>query len=201
MFDGKRLLKSVERAERQGITMMFSGDTVYLLTDNWMAVTTWDNPLRHYRELLGHLVEVLGYIPEDETVKVLKAKGEYVTEHVLSEVAAGEIAYFGAHEQEWPLLYTELHWNGSLFQDQSRRIYRCRMAGPHLSGDVSLTDGGKLMTRDRDTDEAVYEIAYRPTYEAPERERELWEHLESVWWVDWKGDCIDDWEQEEMQNL
>lgn len=199
MFDAKRLLKSVERAEKRGITMTISGNAVYLVTDSWLAMTTWDNILRYYRELLGHLVEVLGRIPADETVKVLRAKGDYVVEAVMQEVAAGDIAFMAEHGKEWPLQNTGLYWRGSMYQDQSKRIYRCQVQGPHLDGDVFLTDGKKLMTRDWDTDEAVFEIAYRPTYEAPERELQLWEHLESVWWVDWKGDCIDDWEQEEME--
>lgn len=48
--------------------------------------------------------------------------------------------------------------------------------------------------------EAVYEIAYRPEFEGGDRERELWKHLESVWWAEWAEDTIDDWEQEEIDD-
>ena len=199
MFDEKRLLKSVQTAEKGGITMSFSGENVYLVGQSWMAVTTWRRIREEYRGLLGHIVEVLGYFPENETVNVRKEKGKYMLSPVLAEVAAGEIAFFCEREREWPVQFTGLHWNGTLVQDQAGRIYRCALRGPHLPGDPQLTDGRKLVTRDLDADEAVFEIAYRAGEDSTDREKELWDHLESVRWTRWDGDGAEEWEQTEIE--
>lgn len=74
MFDEKRLMRAVTSAEKGGIMMMFSGSGVYLVAENWMAQTTMDAVREHYRGLLGHLAEVLEYIPENEAVKILREK-------------------------------------------------------------------------------------------------------------------------------
>ena len=185
MFDEKRLLKAVQTAEKGGLAMTFSGESVYIRATSWMAVTTWERIKEDYRALLGHIVEVLGRIPENESLKITKGKGGYDVQPELPEVAAGEIAFYAETDREWPVKHTGLYWSGALLQDRTGRIWRCVGRGPHLAGEPALTDGCKAVTRDLDIDEAVYEIAYRAREDSPERERELWKHLESVMWTDW----------------
>ena len=192
MFEERRLVKAVQTAEKGGVALTFSGESVYIRATSWMAVTTWERIKEDYRALLGHIVEVLGYIPENESLRILKEKGAYAVQPELPEVAAGEIAFFLEEDREWPVKPTGLYWSGALLQDRTGRIWRCGMRGPHLAGDPALTDGCKAVTRDRDTDEAVFEIAYRAREDSPEKERELWAHLESVMWTAWPDDRTED---------
>lgn len=192
MFNEKLLLQAVKAAEKGGLALTVSGDSVYLRAQTWMAVTTWRQIREHYRALLGHIAEATGYVPKDENLTVWREKGGYTVSAVVPEVAAGEIAFFCEYDREWPVQYTGLRWDCALVQDRTGRIWRCGMRAPHLAGDLGMTDGGKVISRDEDTGEAVYEIAYRAREDSPERERNLWQHLESVAWCRWTGEDPDE---------
>ena len=186
MFDSKRLLKIIEREERSGIVLIFDEIMFSVLADRWLAETTRGRLLDEYREVLGHIVEVLGYIPESEVVKVTKIKGEYVIEHPMPEVITVDVCRYKLYERDEPVQYTGLSYGGPLWQTADGTIRRCSAAGPDPGGRPVLTDREIMASFDRDNGEAAYYSTFRPREDiSDERTLELWAHLESVQWNEW----------------
>lgn len=187
MFDGKRLLKILQREEKSGIILIFSETEMIMLTDGWMAVTTRENLLKEYREVLGHIVEVLGYIPEAECVSILKTKGDYCIEHPLPEVIAENVSAFRVFTDCRPVQYTGLSYGGPLLQDGLGEIRRCLAVGPNPGGKPVLTDSDIVVFKDVSAGEEAYYTSFRPREDiSSQRKIELWAHLESVSWNVWE---------------
>lgn len=187
MFDERRLLKSIEQEEKGGVTLIFDEITFTVIGHRWIAETLRGRLMNSYRSVLGHLVEILGYIPENEILTIRKAKGQYTVENIMPEVAAEIVAGYELHETERPVQNTGLSYGGTLWQDGMRTIHRCSVAGPYPGGDAVLTEKDVLIFRDVSNREAAYYSAYRPRPDtASEREMELWRHLESVDWNRWE---------------
>ena len=187
MFDSRRLLKIIEREEKTGITLVFDDLKMHMLTEGWLAGTTRDHLMTDYREVLGHIVEVLGYIPDREIVSILKSRGVYVIQHPLPETVSESMAFFMRREREEPVQFTGLHYGGSLFQTADGVILRCAVTGPNPGGKPVLTDRERIVFRDVSNSEAAWYTTFRPREDiSSERDLELWRHLESVLWNEWE---------------
>ena len=173
--------------EKNGLTLSFDGEQMILIGREWLAIIPQYLLAEEYRQTLGHLVEVLGYVPETELLEIHKAKGEYVVDHPLQEVIGEHIGHFlGAEEDE--AKYTGLHRNGrALWQIRTGAVFGCTMSGPHMnSREVFLTECETLKWTDENTGEELYRTAERPREdEAPEGLLNLWNHLEAWSWCEW----------------
>lgn len=186
MFDEKRLLKAIEGAEKYGVTLIFDEIMFAVLTDGWLAETPRGRLLDEYRTVLGHIVEVLGYIPETEIVSIRKAKGEYVIERPLPEVISASVAMFKAGRETCEVKYTGLRFGDPLYQTRNGTIVRCPVPGANPGGKPRLTEHGVLISADSDNGEAVWCLTHRPRADMnSEREMQLWRHLEAVRWSEW----------------
>ena len=187
MFDEKKLLKSIEQEEKAGVTLVFDEITFTVIGHRWIAETLRKHLMTDYRSVLGHLVEILGYIPENEIMTIRKIKGAYVVENIMPEVAAETVAGYEVHETERPIQNTGLSYGGTLWQDGLRTIHRCTVGGPYPGGNAVLTEKDVMIFRDVSNGEAAYYNTYRPRPDtATDREMELWRHLESVDWNQWE---------------
>jgi len=188
MFNEKRLLKHIEREEKSGIILMFDDFAFTMIADGWMAETLRENLMNRYREVLGHIVEVLGYIPETECVRIRRGKGEWIVEHPIPEVITESVCAYRMFGSDEPLQYTGLHYGGALWQTADGIIRRRTVDGPSPGGKPRLTDREILVLTDVSGGEAAWYTTYRPREDiSPEREIELWRHLESVFWTDWEA--------------
>ena len=186
MFDSKRLLKIIEREEKVGITLMFDEIMFTMITDRWLAETTRGRLMDEYREVLGHIVEVLGYIPENECVNILKSKGEYQITHPIPEVITDSICTFKLYSSDEPAQYTGLSYGGSLYQTRDGIIRRCVAAGPDPGGPPRITNTDILAMFDQSNTEAVYYTTFRPREDtSTEQVIKLWAHLEATKWNEW----------------
>ena len=187
MFDEKKLLKSIELEEKAGVTLIFDEITFTVIGHRWVAETLRGHLMNDYRSVLGHLVEILGYIPENEILTIRKVRGEYAVENIMPEVAAEIVAGYELHETERPIQNTGLSYGGTLWQDGLRTIHRCSVNGPDPGGNAVLTEKDVLIFRDVSNGEAVYYNTYRPRPDTDDaRAMELWRHLESVDWNRWE---------------
>ena len=197
MFREKSLLKSIEAAEKYGVTMIFDEILFTVLTDGWLAETPRGRLTDEYRTVLGHIVEVLGYIPENEIVSVRKAKSDYVIERPLPEVISESVATFKAGRENCEVKYTGLTCGAPLYQTPRGKIVRCSVPGANPGFTPRLTDDGILISADSDNGEAVYCLTYRPREDiSTEREIELWRHLEAVQWNEWPEEETPDGQME-----
>ena len=188
MFDDGKLAKALAYEEKSGLVLSFDGGQVTAIGRDWMALFPQDLLRSHYRQTLGHLVEVLGYVPEVETLEIYKAKGEYIVERPLPEVVASQAADY----LEVPLCkvkYTDLRRYGKmLFQAQRGRIYACSMRGPDLGSKsaVVLTGADTLRWCDENSGEELYRRAEHPREDShTEAELDAWDHLEAFAWCQW----------------
>ena len=188
MFDDGKLARAMAAEEKKGLTLSFDGDQMILIGKEWLAIIPYYRLREKYRQTLGHLVEVLGYVPEQEITEIVKAKGEYVVTHPLPEVVGEHIGHFlGAEEDE--VKFTGLHRNGkALWQIRAGAIFGCSMNGPYLAEcrEVWLTERDTLKWTDENTGEEIYRLAERPREdEATEALLDLWNHLEGWSWCEW----------------
>ena len=189
MFDDGKLAKALAYEEKAGLVLSFNGEQVTAIGRDWMALFPQDLLRSNYRQTLGHLVEVLGYVPEVETLEIYKAKGEYIVERPLPEVVAEQAADY----VDVPLCevkYTDLRRFGKmLFQARRGRIYACTMRGPDLAtlgAPIVLTGADTLRWCDSNSGEELYRRAEHPREDShTEAELEAWDHLEAFDWCVW----------------
>ena len=195
MFDDGKLAKALAAEEKNGLILSFDGCQVLLIGKEWMACIPQHLLREKYRQTLGHLVEVLGYVPEQELLEIRKAKGEYVVTHPLQGVIGEHVGhYLGDEKRE--VKYTGLHRNGrALWQARAGTVYGCTMEGPYLkdSREVSLTWADTLKWTDENTGEELYRATERPREdEATEDLLNLWDHLEAWSWCEWPENAPDE---------
>lgn len=202
MFDERRLLKSIEQEEKAGVTLVFDEITFSVIGHRWMAETTRARLIDKYRAVLGHIVEVLGYIPENEIVRVTKIKGDYKIENPMPEVVSEDIAEFMRRDRLEPVKHTGLFYGGDLYQTRDGVIRRRTVHAASAGGSPVLISERIIMSADSENNEATYYETDRPREDtATDRGLMLWEHLESVLWNEWDPEPGGEIEgQEEISN-
>lgn len=190
MFDDGKLAKALVYEEKWGLVLSFDGEQVTAIGRDWMALFPQDLLRSNYRQTLGHLVEVLGYVPEVETLEIYKAKGEYIVERPLPEVVAEQAADY-VNVPLCEVKYTNLRRFGKmLFQARRRRIYACSMRGPDLAtlgAPVVLTGADTLRWCDSNSGEELYRRAEHPREDShTQAELDAWDHLEAFAWCVWE---------------
>lgn len=88
-FDDAALERALRAETKHGLTLYCNGETLTALGYEWMAVVPMDGLRERLRGTLGALVEMLGYIPENDTVRIVRNKGGYAVKR--SYAAGGGI--------------------------------------------------------------------------------------------------------------
>ena len=193
-FDDAALERALRAETKAGLTLCCNGDELTVLGYEWMAVVPMDALRDRLRGTLGALVEMLGYIPSAETVRILKSKGDYIVQPELPETAADEIYGYVAEAAAEELRPTGLRMGlRVLMQKRNNEIVGVTPRGPGL--DVLRyreTPGGIIRQEDIDTGERLYRRGYRPR-EDTDSETVLtkWRHLEAIRWCDWDAPEVD----------
>ena len=101
-FDDAALERALRAETKHGLTLYCNGETLTALGYEWMAVVPMDGLRERLRGTLGALVEMLGYIPENDTVRIVRNKGGYLVQPELPEPVGEEInGYAGeSHTEE-----------------------------------------------------------------------------------------------------
>lgn len=87
-FDDAALERALRAETKHGLTLYCNGETLTALGYEWMAVVPMDGLRERLRGTLGALVEMLGYIPENDTVRIVRNKGGYLVQPELRRRSA-----------------------------------------------------------------------------------------------------------------
>ena len=90
-FEDAALERALRAETKRGLTLYCNGETLTALGYEWMAVVPMDGLRERLRGTLGALVEMLGYIPENDTVRIVRNKGGYLVQPELPETVGEEI--------------------------------------------------------------------------------------------------------------
>lgn len=101
-FDDAALERALRAETKHGLTLYCNGETLTALGYEWMAVVPMDGLRERLRGTLGALVEMLGYIPENDTVWIVRNKGGYLVQPELPETVGEEICGYAGetHTEE-----------------------------------------------------------------------------------------------------
>ena len=140
------------------------------------------------RGTLGALVEMLGYIPESDTVRIVRNKGGYLVQPELPETVGEEICGYAGETHTEEIRPTGLRMGlNFLMQKRNGEIVGVVPRGANL--DVrryAITAGGIVRQEDGDTGERLYRRGYRPREDTDsEATLRKWRHLEVMSWCDW----------------
>ena len=101
-FDDAALERALRAETKHGLTLYCNGETLTAFGYEWMAVVPMDGLRERLRGTLGALVEMLGYIPENDTVRIVRNKGGYLVQPELPETVGEEICGYAGetHTEE-----------------------------------------------------------------------------------------------------
>lgn len=177
MINDKSLERAMRTSSKTGVTIYAAGGGVHILGHGWMAETSMRNMRDHLRGSLGTIVEMAGYIPEDEAVTIYKASGEWQVQPELPEVTGDNIGHYAGETVEY-LNYTGIRYKGyPLYQATDLKVYGASDTAPRCDGELKLNEKGIIEACDNDADEAVYREAFR-------REDKQWSCFEQIAWRD-----------------
>lgn len=187
-FDDAALERALRAETKHGLTLYCNGETLTALGYEWMAVVPMDGLRERLRGTLGALVEMLGYIPENDTVRIVRNKGGYLVQPELPETVGEEICGYAGETHTEEIRPTGLRMGlNFLMQKRNGEIVGVTPRGPGL--DVrrySITPGGIVRQEDGDTGERLYRRGYRPREDTDsEATLRKWRHLEAMSWCDW----------------
>lgn len=187
-FDDAALERALRAETKHGLTLYCNGETLTALGYEWMAVVPMDGLRERLRGTLGALVEMLGYIPENDTVRIVRNKGGYLVQPELPETVGEEINGYVGETYTEEIRPTGLRMGlNFLMQKRDNQIVGVVPRGANL--DVrryTITPGGIVRQEDRDTGERLYRRGYRPREDtASEATLRKWRHLEAMSWCDW----------------
>lgn len=187
-FDDAALERALRAETKHGLTLYCNGETLTALGYEWMAVVPMDGLRERLRGTLGALVEMLGYISENDTVRIVRNKGAFVVNTVLPEVVGEEIAGYIVEEDEEEIRPTGLRLGlDFLMQKKTGEIVGVTQRGASLGvRRYSITPNGIVRQEDGDTGERLYRRGYRPREDTDsEATLKKWRHLEAMSWCDW----------------
>ena len=187
-FDDAALERALRAETKGGLTLCGGESELTVIGCGWMAVVPMDGLRERLRGTLGALVEMLGYIPENDTVRIVRNKGGYLVQPELPETVGEEICGYAGETHTEEIRPTGLRMGMNfLMQKRNGEIVAVSLRGANL--DVrryAITAGGIVRQEDGDTGERLYRRGYRPR-EDTDSEATLgkWRHLEVMSWCDW----------------
>lgn len=189
-FDDAALERALRAETKHGLTLYCNGETLTALGYEWMAVVPMDGLRERLRGTLGALVEMLGYIPENDTVRIVRSKGGYLVQPELPETVGEEICGYAGETYTEEIRPTGLRLGlNFLMQKRNGEIVGVVPRGANLNvRRYSITPGGIVRQEDGDTGERLYRRGYRPREDTDsEATLRKWRHLEMMSWCDWNA--------------
>lgn len=187
-FEDASLERALRAETKGGVTLYGGVDELTVIGDGWMAVIPETELRERLRGTLGALVEMLGYIPGVETVRILRQKGGYTVQPEMPETVAAEICVYAEETETEEIRVTGLRLGGSvLAQKRGGEIVGIPPRGPGLCvRRYYVTPGGIVRQEDEDTGERLYRRGYRPREDTDtETALRRWKHLEMIDWCGW----------------
>lgn len=187
-FDDAALERALRAETKGGLTLYCNGETLTALGYEWMAVVPMDGLRERLRGTLGALVEMLGYIPENDTVRIVRNKGGYLVQPELPETVGEEICGYAGETHTEEIRPTGLRLGlDFLMQKKTGEIVAVSLRGANLNvRRYAITPGGIVRQEDGDTGERLYRRGYRPREDTgSETTLRKWRHLEAMSWCDW----------------
>ena len=178
-FDDAALERALRAETKSELTVIGCG---------WMAVIPEIELRDRLRGTLGALVEMLGYIPENDTVWIVRNKGGYLVQPELPETVGEEICGYAGETHTEEIRPTGLRLGlDFLMQKKTGEIVGVTQRGASLGvRRYSITPGGIVRQEDGDTGERLYRRSYRPREDTDsEATLRKWRHLEVMSWCDW----------------
>lgn len=187
-FDDAGLERALRAEAKSGLDIQANGVNLTIIGYGWAAVVPLAELRHRLRGTLGALVEMLGYIPEMENVRLWKGKGEFMVQNALPEAFDDSVHEFAGETEEEEIRATPLRMGTAvLMQKRGGEIVGVSPRAPALNvRRTTVTPGGVLRQEDEDTGERLYRLSRRPRPDTDsEAEVERWQHLEAVAWCDW----------------
>ena len=187
-FDDAALERALRAETKGGLTLCGGESELTVIGCGWMAVIPEIELRDRLRGTLGALVEMLGYIPENDTVWIVRNKGGYLVQPELPETVGEEICGYAGETHTEEIRPTGLRLGlGFLMQKKTGEIVGVTQRGASLGvRRYSITPGGIVRQEDGDTGERLYRRSYRPREDTDsEATLRKWRHLEVMSWCDW----------------
>lgn len=187
-FDDAALERALRAETKHGLTLCGGESELTVIGCGWMAVIPEIELRDRLRGTLGALVEMLGYIPENDTVRIVRNKGGYLVQPELPETVGEEICGYAGETYTEEIRPTGLRLGlDFLMQKKTGEIVRVTQRGASLGvRRYSITPGGIVRQEDGDTGERLYRRGYRPREDTDsEATLKKWRHLEAMSWCDW----------------
>ena len=143
MISDKSLKRAIKTAVKHGGCNAWFDDirgNVNFWCDDWCVVTDHVNMRDHLREVMGYIVEMLGYIPQRPVI-ICKANSEYIEIGMLADVAEAEVNGFlgGGLERVARL---PMSWRGhALWMSERGRIYGIDEGPPAACARITISTG------------------------------------------------------------
>lgn len=187
-FDDAALERALRAETKGGLTLCGGESELTVIGCGWMAVIPEIELRNRLRGTLGALVEMLGYIPENDTVWIVRNKGGYLVQPELPETVGEEICGYAGETHTEEIRPTGLRLGlDFLMQKKTGEIVGVTQRGASLGvRRYSITPGGIVRQEDGDTGERLYRRSYRPREDTDsEATLRKWRHLEVMSWCDW----------------
>ena len=187
-FDDAALERALRAETKGGLTLCGGESDLTVIGCGWMAVIPEIELRDRLRGTLGALVEMLGYIPENDTVWIVRNKGGYLVQPELPETVGEEICGYAGETHTEEIRPTGLRLGlDFLMQKKTGEIVGVTQRGASLGvRRYSITPGGIVRQEDGDTGERLYRRSYRPREDTDsEATLRKWRHLEVMSWCDW----------------
>ncbi|MBS6752739.1 MAG: hypothetical protein KH332_09550 [Firmicutes bacterium] len=187
-FDDAALERALRAETKGGLTLCGGESELTVIGCGWMAVIPEIELRDRLRGTLGALVEMLGYIPENDTVWIVRNKGGYLVQPELPETVGEEICGYAGETHTEEIRPTGLRLGlDFLMQKKTGEIVGVTQRGASLGvRRYSITPGGIVRQEDGDTGERLYRRSYRPREDTDsEATLRKWRHLEVMSWCDW----------------
>ena len=187
-FNDAALERALRAETKGGLTLCGGESELTVIGCGWMAVIPEIELRDRLRGTLGALVEMLGYIPENETVRIVRNKGGYLVQPELPETVGEEICGYAGETHTEEIRPTGLRLGlDFLMQKKTGEIVGVTQRGASLGvRRYAITPGGIVRQEDGDTGERLYRRGYRPREDTDsEATLKKWRHLEAMSWCDW----------------
>lgn len=189
-FDDAGLERALRAETKSGLEISADGVDLTIIGYGWMAVVPLAALRSRLRGTLGALVEMLGYIPAAETVRLWKNKGDFMVQTELPEAFADSVCEYAGETEEEEIRATPLRMGAAvLMQKRGGEIVGVSSRAPALNiKKTTVTPGGIVRQEDEDAGERLYRLSRRPRADTDsETEVARWKHLEAIAWCDWNA--------------
>lgn len=187
-FDDAALERALRAETKGGLTLCGGVGELTVIGCEWMAILPEIELRDRLRGTLGALVEMLGYIPENDTVRIVRNKGGYLVQPELPETVGEEINGYAGETHTEEICPTGLRLGlDFLMQKRNGEIAGVTPRGASLNiRTTTITPNGIVRQADEDTGERLYRRSWRPREDTDTPEMlAKWRHLEAMSWCDW----------------